>query len=116
MSVSKDQTKYRNALDNLRLALEQLLRSVLSNRKALEKQKEILLPWLRRRGVHPSLISMYADLLAKFADYQNEVVKHPGHGKQDASTWTAEEMEFLVYLTGAFMRFVIQVKDLPEDA
>jgi hypothetical protein len=112
--LAGDTSKYRNALDNLRLALEQLLRSILGNKKTLEKQREILLPWLGRRGVHPLISGMYADLLAKFAEYQNEVVKHPGRGVHDVSIWQKEEMEFLVYLTGAFMRFIIQMKNSPE--
>jgi tetratricopeptide (TPR) repeat protein len=98
----KDASKYRNLLDNLRFSVEQLLRSVLKNRKNLEKQKEALLRWLDERGVHQEIINMYNTLLEHFAQYQNAAVKHD-------EAYSASELEFMIYLTGVFMRFLLEL-------
>jgi hypothetical protein len=90
-------------LDRLRHSLEQLLRALLSNRKSLENQKDHLLPWLKARHVNQEVVSMFAVLLEKFAKYQNDAVKH-----DDKSA--AVEVDFMIYLTGAFMRFLLEVE------
>jgi hypothetical protein len=101
--LSKDTDKYRNLLDNLRFAVEQLLKDVLGNQKSLENQKDTLLPWMKRRDLHPHVSGMYHDLLFKhFALYQNDAVKH-------GERYAPEEIEFMIYLTGTFMRLLIQL-------
>lgn len=104
---SKDVAKYRNLLDNLRFALEQILRSILKNKKSLEKQKESLLPWLKEHGVHQQIINMYGDLLAKFSQYQNDAVKH-------GECWSPPEIEFVIYLTATSIRFLLQLSTASE--
>jgi hypothetical protein len=100
--LSKDTSKYRNLLDNLRFAIEQLLKDVLSNQKSLENQKDTLLPWMKNQGLHDRVIGMYHDLLFKhFAIYQNDAVKH-------GEKYSLQEIEFMIYLTGTFMRLLIQ--------
>jgi len=94
---------YRGILDDLRHGLEQLMRDVLHNRKSLEKQTESLLRWLGANGVHQGCIDLYQALLGKFAWYQNEAVKH---GDESSVT----QVEFMIYLTGTFMRFLLQVE------
>jgi hypothetical protein len=104
--LANDEDNYRGALDNLRWALEQLLKAVLSNHKSLEKQSEFLLPWLKARGVHAEVRSMYRDLLLRFANYQNDAVKH-------GDKWQPIELEFMIYTTGALMRLAIQAAETP---
>lgn len=100
--LSKDSNKYRNLLDNLRFAVEQLLRDILGNQKSLENQKEILLPWMKSKGLHAHVVNMYHDLLFKdFALYQNDAVKH-------GEKYSLNEIEFMIYLTGTFMRLPMQ--------
>lgn len=100
--LSGEVPRYRNALDDLRHALEQLLRAVLRNEKPLEKQKDALLAWLKHKEIHQRVIDMYNTLLALYAGYQNDSVKHGDKAR-------ASEVEFFVYLTGTLMRFVLQV-------
>jgi hypothetical protein len=107
--LAKDSGKYRNALDNLRWSLEQLLRVVLSNRKPIEKQPEVLLPWLKQKGVHQQIVNMYLDLLKRFSHYQNDAVKH-------GDAWKLAEIEMMVYSTGTLMRFLLQVRDEDDVA
>jgi hypothetical protein len=71
-----DSAHYRNVLDDLRFSLEQLLKSLLRNDKSLENQKEILGAWLKGKGVHVQIRSLYAHLANCFSQYQNNAVKH----------------------------------------
>jgi hypothetical protein len=100
--LSGDEKKYRNLLDNLRLALEQVVRIVLKNKKSLENQEPLLVRWLDEHGVHQQVTNMYRDLLIRFAQYQNDAVKH-GEG------WSLAEVEFMIYLTGIFIRLLLQL-------
>lgn len=100
---TKDVKKYRNLLDNLRFAGEQLLRALLKNRKSLENQKAPLSDWLEAHGVHKQVQNMYASMLfGPYAMYQNEAVKH---GDKSSPV----EVEYMIYLTGTFIRFLLQV-------
>jgi hypothetical protein len=105
--LARDTAKYRNALDNLRWSLEQLLRAVLKNRKPIEKQSDILLPWLKEKGIHQQVLNMYLDLLKRFAQYQNDAVKH-------GDAWSPAELEMVIYITGALMRMLLQLSEEEE--
>ena len=101
-------SEYRNLLDNLRFALEQLLKKILSNRKSLENQKTHLLPWLKEKGLHSQVISSYQTLLRDYQNYQNSAVKHD-------ENYSLDEVEFMIYLTGNFMRLLIQLASRDSD-
>jgi hypothetical protein len=108
--MAKDPNQYRNMLDNLRFALEQMLRSVLSNQKSLENQKEEFLRWLNQHDVHGRIGNMYHTLLfVGFADYQNDAVKH----REDA--YTPAEVEFVLYMTGTFLRLIQRVVEQTDS-
>ena len=81
-----------------------MLRAVLNNEKSLENQKEEFLRWLKSHDAHNHIGGMYHDLLFKwFTLYQNDAVKH----KEDQ--YTPAEVEFVLYLTGTFLRFIQQL-------
>lgn len=98
-----DASRYRNILDELRFALEQLLKNVLGNSKSLENQKTPLLTWLNERGAHQQTINMFQTLLVQYSKYQNDAVKH---GEQYAEN----DIEFIIYLTGTFMRLLLRLE------
>jgi hypothetical protein len=101
--MSGEKEKYRNLLDNLRFSLEQLLKAILRNRKSLEKQKEELLKWLKGKEMHQQIIDLYNQLVfGCYAKYQNEAVKH----NED---YSENEIEFMIYLTGTFMRLLLRL-------
>lgn len=102
MYAAKETLKYRNLLDNLRFSLEQMLRAVLGNQKSLENQKLEALKWLANHQIHAHITNMYNDLITRFASYQNDAVKH-------SERYSATEIEFMIYLTGAFLRFLVQL-------
>jgi hypothetical protein len=106
--LGKDPRQYRNVLDNLRFAVEQMVRAVLKNEKSLENQKEVFLKWLAARDAHVHIVAMFNDLLfSRFPMYQNEAVKH----KEDR--YTPDEVEFTLYLVGTFLRFIQQLAERP---
>jgi len=98
-----DSGKYRNLLDNLRHALEQLLKEVLHNKNSLENQKKELLSWLNQRGIHQQVVNLYCQLVfGQYSQYQNDAVKH-------GDAFSEREIEFMIYLTGTFMRLLLQL-------
>ncbi|MCK4849997.1 MAG: hypothetical protein KAT11_01535 [Phycisphaerae bacterium] len=101
--LTKNESSYRALLDDLRSSVEKLVQDLLGNRKSLENQKTLLLGWMEERGVHVQVRNMLHKLLEHFAQYQNNAVKH-GEG------WSPKEVEFLIYLTGTFMRLLLQVE------
>ena len=98
-----DSAHYRNILDDLRFSLEQLLKSLLRNDKSLENQKDILGAWLKGKGVHVQIRSLYAHLANCFSQYQNNAVKH-------AEDYSETEVEFMIYLTGTLMRLLLELE------
>lgn len=97
-----ERNEYRNLLDNLRFALEQLLKKILSNQKSLENQKSPLGSWLKKKGLHSQVTNLYQTLLKEYQNYQNDAVKHN-------ENYSFDEVEFIIYLTGNFMRLLIQL-------
>jgi hypothetical protein len=95
---------FRNLLDELRKALEDILRSILGNRKSLENQRDLLGKWIEGKGVHAQVRNMYMTLLKQFTDYQNDAVKH-------GDDWVESEVEYMIYLTGTFMRLLLVLND-----
>ena len=66
----------RNLLDDLRLALESLLKSVLNNQKSLENQLPALGIFITDHGGSKELAIMFVKLVDYYAKYQNSYVKH----------------------------------------
>jgi hypothetical protein len=96
-----DKVYERNILDDLRVALELLLKDVLSNSKALEKQLPDLGAYLKQKNVSPEITNMYNKLLDYYSKYQNEYVKH--NNKVNSN-----EIELMIDLTSIFMKFLIK--------
>ncbi len=105
----KDPSNYRLVADNLRVALERLLKRVLPNRKSLENQGEALARWLEKKGLQTQLRNMFKGIVERISAYNNDWVKHddatrPGH--QPSET----EIECMIYLTGTFMRLLLEME------
>jgi hypothetical protein len=101
---SREPNNYRNLLDNLRSALEELLRSILRNQKSLENQSKDLADWFQSHAINQQIMNLFGQLL--FGPYrilQNDDVKH------GVNQFTEAEVEFILYLSGTFMRLLIRV-------
>ncbi|MGA2623213.1 MAG: hypothetical protein ABSF91_05105 [Bacteroidota bacterium] len=109
IAVSKDASMYRQALDSLRFALENLLKVVLGNNSPIEKQKEPLLKWMKEKGVHSQIRQNYFTMLTQFSLYQSTAVKHDSDFEPaDERVYSDSELEYMIYLTTTLMRFLIE--------
>lgn len=62
---------------------------------------------MKSKGLHAHVTGMYHDLLfSHFTLYQNDAVKH-------GEKYSSPEIEFMIYLTGTFMRLLIQASKQP---
>jgi len=89
----------RNLLDDLRLALELLLKSVLNNDKSLENQISFLGSFISNIGGTKEFRNMFVKLVEYFAKYQDEHVKHN-------DKIVESEIDFLIDITSAFMKSI----------
>jgi hypothetical protein len=92
----------RNVLDDLRLALELLLKKLMGNEKSLENQVPHLGSFIKERGGSSQLSNMFVKLVDYYTKYQNTYVKH-----DDAII--EEEVEFILELTSAFMKHLVRL-------
>lgn len=95
-------TFHRNLLDDLRLALEQLLRTLFHNDKALENQLALVGEHMKKKGGSPELTNMFTKLLDYYTKYNNSYVKH-----DDAVI--EEEIEFVLEITSSFMKHLVRI-------
>jgi len=92
----------RNILDDLRLALEKLLRQVLGNAKSLENQLAAVGDFFGQRGTSREFANMFRTLLDYYTKYQNTYVKHD-------SAVVDEEVEFVLEMTSSFMKHMVRL-------
>ena len=92
----------RNVLDDLRLTLELLLKSIFGNVKSLENQIPLLGDFLKTCGGSTELVNMFVKLVDYYTKYQNSYVKH-----DDAVI--EEEVEFIFELTSSFMKHLVRL-------
>lgn len=87
----------REILDNMRLALESLVRQFVNNTKSLENNISEIGKLLKVKGYNPEFSNMFMKLIEYYTKYQNNYVKH--NDKVNPS-----ELDFIVLQTTAFIR------------
>jgi hypothetical protein len=92
----------RNLLDDLRLALEKLVQTIVGNSKSLENQLPAVGQFVKDRGGSPELSNMFVKLVDYYCKYQNNYVKH-----DDAVI--EEEVEFVIEITSAFLKHFVRL-------
>lgn len=97
----------RQVIDSMRLALELFVKQYNGNEKSLENQKAELGQYLKEQNVAKEIRDMFSTLFLFYTTYNNENVKH-NDGCSEV------ESEYLIYLTGTFIRFLINVKKKEE--
>lgn len=96
----------RNALDDLRLALELLVQEILGNSRSLENQVAALGQFVKIKGGSKELCNMLEKLIDYYTKYQNTYVKH-----DDAVP--NEEVELVLELTSSFMKHFARMHARP---
>jgi len=92
----------RNLLDDLRLALELLLKNLLGNTKSLEKQEHDLSTYLKSRGTPAEIRNMLMRLLDYYCKYQNDFIKHNNRPRK-------EDIDVVFELTASLMKHLVRI-------
>ncbi|MFW6316382.1 MAG: hypothetical protein ACOC1Z_04680 [Cyanobacteriota bacterium] len=82
-----------------------------NNQKTLENQlsKKEIKDYFTAQNIPPQIGNLYHELVNKYTDYQNGNVKHTNESPDEI--FSNEEVEFMIYLTGNFMRLFLQIKE-----
>jgi len=92
----------RNLLDDLRLSLELLLKSIFNNDKSLENQLSQIGTFISRNGGSKEFTNMFRTLVDYYSKYQNTFVKHN-------DSVVEEEIEFTFEMTSSFMKHLVKM-------
>lgn len=92
----------RNLLDDLRLSLELLIKSIFKNGKSLENQIPKIGSFISSNGGSKEFSNMFRTLVDYYSKYQNSFVKH-----NDAVI--EEEVEFIFEMTSSFMKHLVKM-------
>lgn len=106
--LQKKHESVRQVIDTMRLALELFIKQYFNNEKSLENQKELLGKYLKEQDVAKEIRDMFSTLFLFYTRYNNENVKH-------ADNCIELESEYIIYLTGTFIRFLIKVREKEES-
>lgn len=98
-----NQAAPRDSIDNLRLSLELFMKEFFNNEKSLENQKSLIGEYLTLQNVSKHFLNMYTTLFTYYTTYNNNEAKHNNTAEE-------QEIDFLLYLTGSFIRFLIKLK------
>ena len=102
LSKYKEGKYVRNILDDMRLSLELLLKSVLNNEKSLENQKSDLGSLLKQKGISNEIRNTFMTIVDYYSKYQNDNVKHNDLVNE-------LEIEYIIEQTSVLIRFLIKV-------
>ncbi len=94
---------YRNALDDLRLALEKLLKEVLNVQTGLEKMDKPLLVYLKSRGAATGVANSIVQSLRFLYHYQNNHVKHDNNINE-------KDMDYIINQINIIVRHIIKLE------
>lgn len=103
LKIKKSPDKYRNIIDELRLSIEFLFKQLFNNSKSLENQKSNIGDYLKENNISVEISNMYIKLLDLYATYNNNTAKHNDNVNEI-------EIDYIIYLTGSFIRFVLLIE------
>lgn len=91
----------RNVLDDMRLALESLIKEILNNNKSLENQISELGLALKNKNVSNEIRNLFNKVIDYYSTYQNSYVKHNDFVKSN-------EIEFIISQTNSMIKFLTE--------
>ena len=77
-----------------------MFKKIFNNNKSLEKQINELGIYLKQKNISVEISNMYVKLIDLYSVYNNQNAKHNDKVK-------FVEINFIIYLTGNFIRFVL---------
>jgi len=96
-----DRSMYRNSLDDLRLAIELLLKKILNNNKSLENQKSELGKFLKDKKITIEIRSTFITILDYYTKCHNHNVKHD-------NTVEETDIKLMFNLSTEFIRYLLE--------
>ncbi len=93
----------RHGLDDMRLALELLLKNLLSNEKSLENQNSDLGVYLKKAGISKEISNIFFQIKGLYERFQNNNVKHDDN-------INLKEVEYIYQQTLCFMNLLLKVQ------
>ena len=104
----------RHVLDDCRLSLELFMKQILNSPASLENQNKEkkgksgetesqIGRYMKEKNVSKEVREMYSTLLKHYTTFNNENIKH------DDAIIPGNEIEFFIYTTGMFIRFMISL-------
>lgn len=100
LSKYKDGIYERNTLDDMRAALESLIREITGKEKTFENQISIICTKLDEHAVKPEIRNLFHKTIDYYSKYQNNYVKH--NDEVDPA-----EVSFVIEWTGVLMKYII---------
>lgn len=97
----------RHGLDDMRLALELLLKHLLSNEKSLENQNSDIGAYFKKVGISKEISNTFIQIKGLYERFQNNNVKHNDNTKQK---FNLNEVEYIYQQTFCFMNLLLKVQ------
>lgn len=97
-----DQEDYRNSLDNVRLAVELLVKELTKSQASLENQQKDLGNFLKAKGIGKQVRNYLHSILNIYEKIQNNEAKH-----DVPDTLSQEEVMFIMNQSYVLMKFLI---------
>ena len=108
VKMQRKKQNYRNIVDELRFSLESFFQQLFSNKKTLENQKNNVGEFLKNNNISTTISNMYIKLFDLYTVYNNDNAKH-------GDNITEQEIDYLIYLTGSFIRLVLQIEESKKE-
>lgn len=108
VKMQRKKQNYRNIVDELRFSLESFFQQLFSNKKSLENQKNNIGKFLKNNNISTTISNMYIKLFDLYTVYNNDNAKH-------GDNITEQEIDYLIYLTGSFIRLIIQIEESKKE-
>lgn len=104
INTERSEKNNRHIVDDLRMSLEKFFQLFFENKKSIENQISNIGNYLKENKISPQISNTYKKLIDYYAKYNDENAKH---GDNINST----EIDFLIYLTGSFIRFILLITE-----
>lgn len=97
-----DKEDYRNALDNVRLAVELLVKTLTKSNASLENQQKTLGSFLKAKGINKQIRNYLFRILDVYEKVQNDQAKH-----DVPESLNPEEVTFIMNQSYVIIKFLI---------
>ena len=101
--IKRTESNYRGIIDELRLSIELLFKQLFKNEKSLENQTENIGRYFKENNISIEISNMYIKLMDLYTKFNNNNAKHNDKIKEI-------EIDYMIYLTGNFIRLIVLIE------